>query len=105
MAKWNFEQFCSFCRQEDVNISLGKVQFEMICQGIIYLRSRIEKKKKDCSYIRRSSGYGVVIYYVSFQPYKPFISLYHNDSCLTADKFTTIGILRLALNTFSSQCN
>lgn len=75
MEKWNFEWFCLFCLQEDVNISLEKVQFEMICQGIIYLRNKIFLKS---SYIR-SSVYTMVIYYVSFKSYKPFVFFCNYD--------------------------
>lgn len=84
---------------------MGKVQFKMICQGIIYLRNRI--LKKEYSWVR-SSVYIMVFYYVSFKPYKPFVFLYRFDKVVLLQNrqvYNHLTILRLDLNIISSQHN
>ena len=96
MEKWNFEQFCSFCLPEDVNISLEKVQFEMISQVLFISGTRFFKKAPTSEV--QCTQWSFIMYLLNhISPLFSSATMTKLSYC-TTDRFTTIGILRLDLN-------
>lgn len=84
---------------------MGKVQFEMISQGIIYLRNSILKKNTPRSEVQ-CTLWSFIMYLLNH--ISPLFSFYHYDKVVLLQNrqvYNHLTILRLDVNIISSQHN